>query len=182
MELNHATAGPVVVQTARVFSVLRAAAIVGAMIALQSHAISAQALTCGFPTSSTLSPSCTSSWVATSGFVVTGAVDTTPTSVTATGASASTSFNLNQLVLSTTSVFGQNQGESRFLDTFEVTGGSGAGTATFYWTATGTVQQFQPPPNCDPFRDGVSIEVAVSRWRSRMTFHSSGASHSRAPL
>jgi hypothetical protein len=98
--------------------------------------------------------------VATSGFVVTGDIGTDATSATATGAAATTSFNLNQLSLTTPSPSGGNQGESRFLDTFEVTGGSGTGSITFYWSATGTLQQFPPPANCDPFRDGVDFGLS----------------------
>lgn len=151
---------------------LRIGFLIIAMVALCSRTAAGQS-TCGFPaSSSTLSAPCTSSWVATSGFVVTGDLGTGPSSATATGASAATAFNLNQLSVTTTATSGVTQGASDFLETFEVTGGSGTGSLTFYWNATGTLQQFTPPANCDPFRDGAEFGLGATSATSTTTLAS----------
>jgi hypothetical protein len=145
-----------------IIGAIRAIAFAIAIIVLQGRGAAAQ-VTCRFPgSSSTLNPPCTSSWVATSGFVLTADLGTGPTSATGIGASATTSFNLNQLSLTNTVTSGQSQGESRFLDTFMVTGGSGTGSLTLYWSTTGVLQQNAPPANCDPNRDGGDFSLGAA--------------------
>lgn len=126
--------------------------------------------TCGVPGSSVALPApCTDSWVAPSGFASgpTGQASSGPTTASTTNAlganaSANTSFNLNQLSLTSTSGSSAGPvGESRFLDEFMVTGGTGTATVKFYWSATGALQQFAPPTNCDPFRDGVDYGLGA---------------------
>jgi hypothetical protein len=127
---------------------------------------------CGVQGGSTLSPPCTHSWVTTSGFFgLVGNVSTGPTSATATTFSgytetAITSFNSTQVNVQSASASGGPRGESKFLDAFQVVGGSGTGTVTFYWRLTGQLEQFARPPVCDsdPLRDGVEFFLdAVGR-------------------
>jgi hypothetical protein len=102
---------------------------------------------CSAPGSAiTLSAPCTDSWVFGSPSVAD--VETGPSSASTAGASASATFGLNKASATNT------QAQSDFLDMFTITGGSGSGTAIFMWSITGTMQQFAPPANCNPFLDG----------------------------
>jgi hypothetical protein len=97
------------------------------------------------------------------GDATTGPSGATATAGFGTDVLASTDFNLTHVAATTTASTGPRS-ESRFLDTFEVSGGAGTGTATFHWSLTGTLEQFTPPAVCDPFRDGVDFFLgAVSR-------------------
>ena len=164
MEVNQGECG--------VAWIARVGSLVTAIVALSCPIVFAQVPSgvCGVPGwSSTVAPPCTHSWVTTSGFFIRdGDATTGPSSATATdgfGADslASTDFNLTHLAATTTASTGPRS-ESRFLDTFEVSGGAGTGTATFHWSLIGTLQQFTPPAVCDLFRDGVDFSLgAVSR-------------------
>jgi PEP-CTERM motif-containing protein len=119
-----------------------------AFFGLSVRPTQASSITCGLPGSpSTLTAPCTDSWVGF--FPLVGDVETGPSSASTASASASATFGQNRAA-----ALDGMQAQSDFLDTFTITGGSGAGTAIFAWSISGTMQQFTPPANCDPFRDG----------------------------
>jgi hypothetical protein len=130
---------------------LRAGVFLIAFMSLGVHPAQATSITTCIPVfgvPATLAAPCTDS------FIVGGTVDVAagPTSASDFGATASAGNN--QLMVSAT---GYVEAVSDFLDTFDITGRSGTGTATFNWSVSGTMEQFAPPPNADPSLDGSSV-------------------------